>query len=164
MWEFYNMCSVDCHTFILQLPIETQNSVAPEIQDFVSSLENCQNFSKTSTPQGLPKFSLVFSLTCTEQNLYCWRNKLSVWGTILLKGMAQSRESEWVVGHLVCKQRAKNQNGALMTGYQLERFLMGYYELVTGYGGNRIVYINGTALIYVYGAEKLPSVCSFHQN
>ena len=36
MWSF---CSVDFHTLTLQLPIQTQNSVAPELQVFVSSLE-----------------------------------------------------------------------------------------------------------------------------
>ena len=46
----WSLCSVDFHTFTLQLPIQTLHSVAPEIQVFVSSLENCQNFSKTSTP------------------------------------------------------------------------------------------------------------------
>ena len=46
----WSLCSVDFHTFILQLPIQTLHSVAPEFQVFVSSLENCQNFSKTSTP------------------------------------------------------------------------------------------------------------------
>ena len=45
-----SLTSVDFHTFTLQLPIQTPHSVAPELQVFVSSLENCQNFSKTSTP------------------------------------------------------------------------------------------------------------------
>ena len=44
------LCSVDFHTFTLQLPIQTLHSVVPELQVFVSSLENCQNFNKTSTP------------------------------------------------------------------------------------------------------------------
>ena len=35
----WNLSSVDFHTFTLQLPIQDQNSVAPELQDFVSSLE-----------------------------------------------------------------------------------------------------------------------------
>ena len=47
MWS---LCSVVFHTFTLQLPIQTLHSVAPEVQVSVSSLENCQNFSKTSTP------------------------------------------------------------------------------------------------------------------
>ena len=42
--------SVDFRTLTLQLPIQTPHFVAPELQIFVSSLENCQNFSKTSTP------------------------------------------------------------------------------------------------------------------
>ena len=46
----WSLCSVDFHTLILQLPIQTPHSVAPELQVFMSSLENCQNFSKTSTP------------------------------------------------------------------------------------------------------------------
>ena len=44
----WTLCSVDFHTFTLQLPIQTLLSVAPELHVFVSSLEN---FSKTSTPQ-----------------------------------------------------------------------------------------------------------------
>ena len=47
----WSLCSVDFHTLTLHLPIQTPHSVAPELQVFVSSLENCQNFSKTSTPQ-----------------------------------------------------------------------------------------------------------------
>ena len=35
----WSLSSVDFHTFTLQLPIQTQNSVAPELQVFVSSLE-----------------------------------------------------------------------------------------------------------------------------
>ena len=46
----FSLCSVDFHTLTLQLPIQTLLSVAPELQAFVSSLKNCQNFSKTSTP------------------------------------------------------------------------------------------------------------------
>ena len=45
-----SLCSLVFHTFTLQLPIQTLHSVAPELQVFASSLENCQNFSKTSTP------------------------------------------------------------------------------------------------------------------
>ena len=47
----WSLCSVDFHTLTLQLPIQTPYFVAPELQVFVSSLENCQNFGKTSTPQ-----------------------------------------------------------------------------------------------------------------
>ena len=51
--RFYgSLCSVDFHTFTLQFPIPTLHSVAPELPVFVSSLENCQNFSKTRTPPG----------------------------------------------------------------------------------------------------------------
>ena len=46
----WSLCSVDFHTFTLQLPIQTPHSVAPKFQVFVSSLQNCQNFGKTSTP------------------------------------------------------------------------------------------------------------------
>ena len=35
----WSLCSVDFYTLTLQLPIQTQNSVAPELQVFVSSLE-----------------------------------------------------------------------------------------------------------------------------
>ena len=52
----------------MQLPIQTSLSVAPELQVFVSSLENCQIFSKTSTPPirkkkqtAIPTLSKVFS-------------------------------------------------------------------------------------------------------
>ena len=34
----WSLCSVDFHTLILQLPIQTLHSVAPEHQVFVSSL------------------------------------------------------------------------------------------------------------------------------
>ena len=47
----WSLCSVDFHTLTLQLPIQTPHSVVPELQVFVSSLENCANFRKTSTPQ-----------------------------------------------------------------------------------------------------------------
>ena len=47
----WSLCSVDFHTLTLQLPIQTPHSVAPELQLFVSSLENRANFRKTSTPQ-----------------------------------------------------------------------------------------------------------------
>ena len=56
-WNFserqilWSLCSVDFHTFTLHLPIQTLHSVAPELHVFVSSFDNCQNFSKTSTPQ-----------------------------------------------------------------------------------------------------------------
>ena len=49
----WSLCSVDFHTLTLQLPIQTPYSVVPELQVFVSSLENCPNFKKTSTPQCL---------------------------------------------------------------------------------------------------------------
>ena len=35
----WSLSSVDIHTLTLQLPIQTQNSVAPELQIFVSSLQ-----------------------------------------------------------------------------------------------------------------------------
>ena len=44
-WNFterqilWSLCSVDFHTFTLQLPIQTLHSVAPELQVFVSSLK-----------------------------------------------------------------------------------------------------------------------------
>ena len=41
------MSSVDFHTLTLQLPIQTQNNVVPELQVF----QFTSNFSKTSTPQ-----------------------------------------------------------------------------------------------------------------
>ena len=36
---FMSFCSVDFHTLTLQLPIQTPNSVVPELQVFVSSLQ-----------------------------------------------------------------------------------------------------------------------------
>ena len=47
----WSLSSVDFYTFTLQLPIETSLSGAPELQVFMSLLQNSQNFSKTSTPQ-----------------------------------------------------------------------------------------------------------------
>ena len=44
--DFVEFLSVDFHTFTLQFPIQTLHSVAPELTFFLSSLENCQNFSK----------------------------------------------------------------------------------------------------------------------
>ena len=44
-WNFserqilWSLCSVDFHTFTLQLPIQTPHSVAPELHVFVSSLK-----------------------------------------------------------------------------------------------------------------------------
>ena len=46
----WSLCLVDFHAFTLQLVIQTLHSVAPELQVFVSSPNNCQNISKTSTP------------------------------------------------------------------------------------------------------------------
>ena len=46
----WSLCSVDFHSLTLQLPIQTPHFVAPELQVFVSSLENCPNLRKTSTP------------------------------------------------------------------------------------------------------------------
>ena len=56
----WSLCSVVFHTLTLQLPIQTLHSVAPELQVFVSSLENCPNFCKTSTPQGCARFTVFF--------------------------------------------------------------------------------------------------------
>ena len=39
----WSLSSVDFHTLTLQLPIQAQNSLAPELQVFVSSLEFQQN-------------------------------------------------------------------------------------------------------------------------
>ena len=55
----WSLCSVDFHTLTLQLPIETPHFVAPELQVFVSSLENCPNLGKTSTPLGGGCFQAV---------------------------------------------------------------------------------------------------------
>ena len=52
----WSLCLVDFHTLTLQLPIQTLYSVTPEV--FVSSLENCPNFRKTSTPSGKLKYHL----------------------------------------------------------------------------------------------------------
>ena len=35
----WSLSSVNFHTLTLQFPIQTPNSVAPELQDYVSSLE-----------------------------------------------------------------------------------------------------------------------------
>ena len=55
----WSLCSVDFHTLTLQLPIQTLHYVAPDLQVFVSSLENCQNFSKTSTLLRTPSLGVV---------------------------------------------------------------------------------------------------------
>ena len=49
MWS---LSSVDFHTLTLQLPIQTPNSVAPELQAFVSSLA-------ISAKRAHPRASLV---------------------------------------------------------------------------------------------------------
>ena len=55
----------------MQLPIQTLHSVAPELQVFVSSLENCQNFSKTSTPRSNQKIKIhVETLHITAGGIY----------------------------------------------------------------------------------------------
>ena len=69
-WNFterqilWSLCSVDFHTLKLQLPIQTPHSVAPELEVFVSSLQKCQKFRKTSTPQYI--FFYLFKLTWIE--------------------------------------------------------------------------------------------------
>ena len=55
----WSLCSVDFHTFTLQLLIQTPHSVALELQVLVSSHEKCQNFSKTSTPQAQRPLPLI---------------------------------------------------------------------------------------------------------
>ena len=65
----WSLCSVDFHTLILQLPIQTPHSVAPELQVFMSSLENCQNFSKTSTPLAYVVLAFVY---CSGVCSFCW--------------------------------------------------------------------------------------------
>ena len=44
-----SLCSVDFHTFTLQLPIQTLLSEAPKLPVYARSGEKCQKFSKTST-------------------------------------------------------------------------------------------------------------------
>ena len=57
-WNFterqilWSLCSVDFHTLTLQLPIQTPHSVAPKLQVFVSSLENCKFQENEHTPGG----------------------------------------------------------------------------------------------------------------
>ena len=57
-----SLCSVDFHTFTLQLPIQTPHSVALELQVFVSSLENCQISAKRAHPRGLNSFIFMLFL------------------------------------------------------------------------------------------------------
>ena len=52
----WSLCSVDFHSLTLQFPMQTPHSVAPELQAFVSSLENCQHFSKTDIHLDSVKF------------------------------------------------------------------------------------------------------------
>ena len=56
MWSF---SSVDFHTLTLQLPIQTPNSVAPELQAFVSSLAIS---AKQAHPGGANKIKKKFKL------------------------------------------------------------------------------------------------------
>ena len=58
----WSLCSVDFHTLTLQLPIQNLHSVAPELQVFVSSLENSANFRKMSTP--LEPTTCFYLLVC----------------------------------------------------------------------------------------------------
>ena len=58
----WSLCSVDFHTYTLQLPIQTPHSVALELQVFVSSLEDCPHFRKTSTPLTYPEVNFHSSL------------------------------------------------------------------------------------------------------
>ena len=63
----WSLCSVDFHTLTLQLPIQTPHSVAPELQVSVSSLENCPNLRKTSTPlKPLIAISMIWNSTFTN--------------------------------------------------------------------------------------------------
>ena len=61
----WSLCSVDFHALTLQLPIQTLHSVAPELQVFVNSLENHQNFSKMSTP-------LLHKFACRTEKFLRW--------------------------------------------------------------------------------------------
>ena len=63
----WSLCSVDFHTLTLQLPIQTLHSVAPELQVFVTSLENCPNFRKMSTPLNYANCFTSFNL----DGVYC---------------------------------------------------------------------------------------------
>ena len=65
----WSLCSVDFHTLTLKLPIQTSLSVAPELQVFVSSLKNCPNFRKTSTPLQ------------SQQNIFCFHGITESEGT-----------------------------------------------------------------------------------
>ena len=57
----WSLCSVDFHTLTLQLPIQNLHSVAPELQVFVSSLENCANFREN---EHTPGTNHLFLFTC----------------------------------------------------------------------------------------------------
>ena len=75
LWRLY---SVDFLTFTLQLPIQSLHSV-------LSEQENCQNFNKTSTPQGrtawgslCTKHRAAPSYQCAQRDNfrireYCWK-------------------------------------------------------------------------------------------
>ena len=63
----WSLCSVDFHTLTLQLPIQTPHFVAPELQVFVSLLENRQNFSNFVS---MGKF-IYISYTFTGETVNC---------------------------------------------------------------------------------------------
>ena len=66
---FYGVLfSVDFHTLTLQLPIQTQNSVVPELQAFVSSLP-------ISVKQAYPWAKSLINLgsVCTEMSFLCYQ-------------------------------------------------------------------------------------------
>ena len=75
-WNFserqilWSLCSVDFHTLTLQLPIQTPHSVAPELQDFVSSL-------KISAKRAHPRVS--FNAPC----LRIFLTKTIIWGVLV---------------------------------------------------------------------------------
>ena len=67
MWS---LCSVDFLTFTLQLPVQTSLYIGPELRVFMSSLEKCQNFSKTSTLQECTWVGCVCVCVCVDSGVW----------------------------------------------------------------------------------------------
>ena len=67
------MCSIDFHTFTLQLAIRTSLSVVLESKFLVSSLKKCQHFRNPSTPLYVKTFLLRYVIVlplCRVQRSY----------------------------------------------------------------------------------------------
>ena len=70
----WSLCSVDFHTLTLQLPIQTPHSVVPELQVFVSSLENWKKFKENEHTPGISTTNLYRAGSNDKTRMRCrWR-------------------------------------------------------------------------------------------